>query len=227
VPGQAQMGARRRCSPQIRRRSFPRSAPVAQPDDVAAAVADRVAVGQFRKPCEIDVVVVLRLPRAWRSAAGYRRPLVQPPAPLNRNDGPSSALRSRGTVPASLCPSPWPRGLARASARPPGLSRYRARCSPTSSRWSPGCGRRPRRRDERQPSAPGNERRGMTLVQAKRRVSASGRRQPPASMALCSRWRRIAVAQGGQKRDPRPETAGIWRMGLYVIAGSDESQLTG
>src|SRR5215472_7305160 len=38
------------------------------------------------------------------------------------------------------------------------------------------------------------------LVQAKRRVSAPGRRQPPASIALCSRGG-FAVAQAGQKRD--------------------------
>ena len=54
------------------------------------------------------------------------------------------------------------------------------------------------------------------LVQAKRRVSASGRRQPPASMALCSWRRRFAVAQAGQKRDPGLETAGnLANVGLH------------
>jgi hypothetical protein len=48
----------------------------------------------------------------------------------------------------------------------------------------------------------------VCLGQAKRRVLASGRRQPPASMALCSRQRRFAIAQAGQKRDPGLETAG-------------------
>jgi Transposase DDE domain group 1 len=59
----------------------------------------------------------------------------------------------------------------------------------------------------------------VCLVEAKRRVSASGRRQPPASIALCSWRRRFAVAQAGQKRDPGLEMAGnLANVGLDVSA---------
>ena len=42
--------------------------------------------------------------------------------------------------------------------------------------------------------------------------SAAG--QPSASIAFSSPRRRIAVAQAVQRRDPLPETAGIWRMSV-------------
>jgi Transposase DDE domain group 1 len=35
---------------------------------------------------------------------------------------------------------------------------------------------------------------------------------------------RIAVAQGGQKHDPRPETAGIWRMSAQTVRRSARTQ---
>jgi hypothetical protein len=38
-----------------------------------------------------------------------------------------------------------------------------------------------------------------------------------ASSVLCSQRAGIAVAQGGQRRDHRPETAGIWRMPIKPI----------
>jgi hypothetical protein len=49
-------------------------------------------------------------------------------------------------------------------------------------------------------------------------VLASGRRQPAASIALCSRRRRFAVARDGQKRDPGCETPGIWPMSVERVS---------
>jgi len=53
-------------------------------------------------------------------------------------------------------------------------------------------------------------------MQACRRVSAFQCHRPPASIALCSRRQRFAVAQGVQRRDLGPEIAGIWRMSVYT-----------
>ena len=62
------------------------------------------------------------------------------------------------------------------------------------------------------PSAPGNEGEKHASIQARRRVSALGRRQPPASITLLLGQRRIAVAQAAQKRDHDPKPPDIWRM---------------
>jgi hypothetical protein len=62
------------------------------------------------------------------------------------------------------------------------------------------------------PSAPGNEGEKHASIQARRRVSALGRRQPPASITLLLGQRRIAVAQAAQTRDPDPKPPDIWRM---------------
>ena len=43
--------------------------------------------------------------------------------------------------------------------------------------------------------------------------------QPLASIARCSHRARFAVIQAGQMNDPRPETAGIWRMSVHSDLG--------
>ena len=44
------------------------------------------------------------------------------------------------------------------------------------------------------------------------RVSALRCHRPPASIAFCSRRRPFCLVQAGQRRDPRPELPGIWRV---------------
>jgi hypothetical protein len=58
-------------------------------------------------------------------------------------------------------------------------------------------------------------------MQAGRRVSAFQCHRPPASIALCSRRQRFAVAQGVQRRDLGPEIAGIWRMSVKTVSMRD------
>ena len=72
------------------------------------------------------------------------------------------------------------------------------------------------------PSAPGNEGEKHASIQARRRVSALGRRQPPASITLLLGQRRIAVAQAAQKRDPDPKPPDIWRMSVKNEQRFDE-----
>jgi hypothetical protein len=62
-------------------------------------------------------------------------------------------------------------------------------------------------------------------MQASQRVSVFQCHQPPASIALCSRRRRFAVAQGVQRGDPGPEIARIWRMSVSPYRKSQRTLL--